>query len=291
VDRRAPRGRLSEPDADQHQRARRSRRRSDRAGRDGRFPSTRLDRQPLTPGSSRSRPAAQLRRHAEARQGLEPDRVADHLRHAPEDDLHELVHGCDAVIDIATAIPTDPSVAGAGTSPLACAPRGQRDFLMRRPHVVFGATSGRASLGSGSDANAVAAVWIVRCQLASLSSMRVSRFQSQARCRSDRASQAASDTSVPSSRHDRRCPASEPASLSTRRIFVSSRRRRRPILVAVVLVALWATALMAVASVVLLVIERLFEDTRLGDGASVMAMAFVPALTLYAALVCRRCES
>jgi predicted naringenin-chalcone synthase len=48
---------------------------------------------------------------------------------------------------------------------------------------------------------------------------------------------------------------------------------------------------MAVASaMVLLVIERLFEDTRLGDGASVMAMAFGPALTLYAALVCRRCE-
>jgi hypothetical protein len=46
----------------------------------------------------------------------------------------------------------------------------------------------------------------------------------------------------------RRRPASEPAPLTTPRIFVSSRRRRHAVPVTLVVIVLWATALGAMAA-------------------------------------------
>jgi len=91
------------------------------------------------------------------------------------------------------------------------------------------------------------AAWSVRCLLASLFFMRV---QTHAALRSDAPPQHAANTGLRGSQRGRPRPASEPAPLRPPRIFISS-RRRHPILVAVVLVLLWATMLTIAATIVL----------------------------------------
>jgi hypothetical protein len=70
--------------------------------------------------------------------------------------------------------------------------------------------------------------------------MHAARRSAAARCRPSR-------TGFRGSRGRRR-PASEPARLSTPRIFVSSRRRRHAIPVVLIVVVLWVTALGAMAA-------------------------------------------
>jgi hypothetical protein len=81
--------------------------------------------------------------------------------------------------------------------------------------------------------------------------MRQPRAEVQLRSRSDPARQAVSSGGVRGLRRARRRPASEPAPLHTPRIFVSSRRRRHPILVVTILVLVWIAALTVLASTVL----------------------------------------
>jgi hypothetical protein len=81
--------------------------------------------------------------------------------------------------------------------------------------------------------------------------MRQPRAEIQPLPRSDPAPRAASGSGGHGLRHARRRPASEPAPLTAPRIFVSSRRRRHPILVVTILVLLWVAALTAATSAVI----------------------------------------